>query len=84
MGMRTVFLENRRFLLKYGHERSSFFVKIWKKIGVLLTFLAYNSSVVLTELTFFDQIWAWQKGIFHDKFVKKMTVSVFLREWTFF
>ena len=34
--------ENRRFLTKYGHESSNFFMKIRKKRGILLTFLAHN------------------------------------------
>ena len=38
-------------------------------------------SVVFTELTFFDQIWAWQRCLLRKKFEKKMKLekSVFQR-----
>ena len=35
------FLENGRFLIKYGHQSSNFSWEIGKK-GILLTFLAHN------------------------------------------
>ena len=83
MGMRTVFIREWIFLIKYGHERSSFSVKIRKKIGTLLTFLAYNISAVLTELTFFWPNMGMTGRDFSWK-IKKWHGSVFLRKWTFF
>ena len=64
MGMRAIcFVRNLLFLTKYGHESSDFFVKNReKKTSYWLCWLINN--VVLTEVTFFDQNSARQKGIF--------------------
>ena len=59
------------FLTKYGHENSNFFVKNWEKKGILLTLLAHNIVSFWQNWRFFDQIWAWQQGVFHDKIEKK-------------
>ena len=37
-----LFIENGRFLTKYGHESSDFFVRNWKKKGILFIFVAHN------------------------------------------
>ena len=53
--------------------------KIGKK-GHPIDFFGPSYNVVLPELTFFYQIWAWQQMVFHEK-IKKMTWehSVFQR-----
>ena len=79
--MRKVcFLENGRSLTKCGHDSCDFFVKNRKKKGHPIDFFGPSYNVVLTELTFFYQIWAWQQMVFHEK-IKKMTWehSVFQR-----
>ena len=56
-----------------------FFDKIWAKAvifswtsekkGILLTFLAHI-VVYLDRIDVFDQIWAWQQGVFDENFEK--------------
>ena len=71
-------------LTKYGHKSSDFFIGNWEEKKYPIDFIGqYN--VVLTELTFLDQIWALQYRDFHEKIEKKRHQStVFLKEWTFF
>ena len=38
----------------------------------------------MTELTFLDQIWAWEFGVFTTKMKKWHESTVFLREWMIF
>ena len=36
--------------------------------GHAIVFFGRLNTVVLTELVFFfDQLWAWQQGVFHEK-----------------
>ena len=72
------------FLTKFGHESSGFFVKSRKK-GHPIDFFGPSYSVVLTELTSFDQIWACQQMVFHEKFEKKWDeITVFWEIGRFF
>ena len=41
------------------------FLKKSEKINILFTFLAHK---VLTELTYFDQIWEREQSVFNEKF----------------
>ena len=45
-------------------ERNGFFVKIRKKWH-LIDFFGPLYSLVMTEMTFFVQIWVWQQGVSH-------------------
>ena len=54
-------------LIKYGHASIDFFVKYWIKDHLIDFFRPYN-RVELAELIFFDQVWVWQQGVFHEKF----------------
>ena len=40
--------------------------------GHAIVFFGQLNTVVLTELVFFDQLWAWQQGVSHEK-VEVMT-----------
>ena len=59
------FLANGRFLTKFGHKSRHFLVEKSYRNDILLT-----NNIVLTELTFFDQISALQQRVFHDNFEK--------------
>ena len=62
-----VFWENRRIFDKIWACEHWFFREESDKDHLIDFFGPYN-SVVLAELTFFDQIWVWQQGVFHAKF----------------
>ena len=84
MGTRAeCFSENRRFLTKSGLESSYFFVKNLTKRA---SYWLFGSIIEFSfdRINVFDQIWAWQHGVFHE-IVENMTPEhSFLREWTFF
>ena len=59
--------ENRRMLTKYGYKNSVFFENV-------PTF----STKYWQNLRFFDHIWAWLEGVFHEIFKKfDMRVTCF-------
>ena len=52
----SLFVENGRFLIKYGYESIYFFLKLEKRNHPMDFLGPY--SVILTELTFFDKMWS--------------------------
>ena len=64
-----VFLENGLFFLtKYERESSDFFIKKHGKRACYCLFWPIEySSFNRIGFFFFDQLWAWQQGVFHEK-----------------